>query len=138
MLRFHALVAALSVCLFLNNAAFAQFVPPDLNPGDMYHLVFVTEGTADALVGKEINEVTLADYDAFVQAEAAINPALTGTDQGIQYRAIVTAWEEPHGEETTARDHTAVQAAVYRFDGERVADGEEDMWDGRIQLHRYQ
>ena len=71
MIRFYAIAVALSVCLFLSKNTFAQFVPPDLNSGDMYHLVFVTEGKADATVGRG-ETATLVDYDAFVQGMVEI------------------------------------------------------------------
>jgi hypothetical protein len=132
MIRFYAIAVALSVLLFLSKSTFAQFVPPDLDPGDMYHLVFVTEGKADATVGRS-ETATLVDYDAFVQGEAVDSPALTGTDQGVTYKAIVSAWDEAFGLEIAARDHAVVTAPVYLLNGGRVADGSDDMWDGNIQ-----
>ena len=53
----------------------------NLNPGDTYHLVFVTEGTRDA------TSTDIADYNAFVKAEAE-RPGATTENLGINWFAI--------------------------------------------------
>ena len=65
--------ACLVIALFLiSDSAFGSiFVPDGLQPGDMYHLVFVTDGARDG----ESNAI--ADYNAFVQAEAERSGAVT-------------------------------------------------------------
>ena len=96
-------------------------VPADLNPGDPYHLVFVTQGMRDG------TSAAIADYDAFVNAEAALNPSVTGT--GVQWYAIASTAS------VSARDHAVVGAnvPVYLLDGTtKIADGYADIWDGSI------
>ncbi len=45
-------------------------VPTDLNPGDQYRLVFVTNGTRDA------QSTDIADYNTFVTTEANLSTEL--------------------------------------------------------------
>ncbi len=52
----------------------AGFIPPiGLAPGSQYQLVFITADTRNA------TSSNIADYNAFVTAEAALNPALPST-----------------------------------------------------------
>ncbi len=98
-------------------------VPKDLGPGDPYHLVFRSDGSRDALSSD------IADYNDFVNDEAAMNPILTGTDEGVEWFAIGST------ETTNARDNTGVGACapVYLLNGTtRVVDGFGDLWDGSL------
>ncbi len=98
-------------------------LPDDLEPGDPYHLVFVSDGVRDALSSD------IADYNQFVNDEAADNPNLTGTDEGVVWFAIGST------ETTTARENTDVGdcAPVYLLNGTtRVVDGFDDIWDGSL------
>ena len=107
--------------VLLTSAAFAApYVPPSLSPGDSYHLVFITDGTHDATSG------VVTTYNNFVNAQAALNAPLTGTNVGVQYRAIVS---------TTAIDalsNAPVSAPVFNLNGDKIADNSADMWDGTI------
>jgi hypothetical protein len=77
--------AAIAVALLTTTAARAGIVvPPGLHPGDHYYLTFATHGTRDA------TSANIADYNQFVQSEAALSAARTGTDQGVQYRALAS------------------------------------------------
>lgn len=71
----------IATVLAATSARAEVFVPPGLNPGDEYHLVFVTEGTRDA------TSHDIADHNAFVQAEAEREGATT-EDFGIHWFAI--------------------------------------------------
>ncbi len=51
-------------------------VPPGLNPGDQYRLVFVTDGTRDA------TSTNINDYNNFVTTQVT-GSALEGTQQGL-------------------------------------------------------
>ena len=98
-------------------------VPEDLQPGDTYHLVFVTVGIRDA------TSSDIADYNQFVNFEAALNPALTATDIGVQWFAIASTAT------VNARDNAMVDffSPVYLLDGTtRIADGFSDLWNGTI------
>jgi hypothetical protein len=103
----------------------APFVPPGLQPGDSYHLAFLTAGVHDAI------SADIAVYNAFVQKQAELNPAATGTDVGVKWYAIAST------EAVDARDNALVSAPVYLFNAFnqlKVADGYADMWDGDLQL----
>ncbi len=96
------------------------YVPPGLNPGELYHLAFVTSGAMRG-VSHEI-----AVYNQFVQEQAALNPSLTGTDMGVVWRAIAST------PRVGAQDNApvGVDVPVFLLDGTRIADGFAEMWDG--------
>ena len=64
----------------------ATIVPAGLNPGDSYQLIFLTAGTRTA------GDSTIGSYNDFVQAQAELNPTLTGTDVGVTYTAVASAY----------------------------------------------
>jgi hypothetical protein len=67
-------------------------VPTDLNPGDQYRLVFVTDGTRDA------QSTDIADYNAFVTAQA---------NQSTELQALGVDWFVIGSTSTvSARDNT--------------------------------
>lgn len=78
-----ALVAVLA-CVTIGSSAVqlqATVIPPiSLAPGSQYQLIFVTAGTRDATSGH------IADYNAFVSAEAALSPSLPTTN----WRAVAS------------------------------------------------
>jgi hypothetical protein len=98
----------------------AVVIPQGLNPGDMYYLAFITRGQRDA------TSSDIADYDAFVQGQAALNPALTGTDLGVMWRALGST------PSVSALAHLALEEfPIYLLDGSaKVVDGGTDLWDG--------
>ena len=102
--------------------AFAVVAPDSLEPGDEYHLVFVTDGVRDGELSEDI-----ADYNHFVQAEAARNSAVTGAGRGVDW-FVIGSTPAIH-----ARENALVEAPVFLLDGTRVADGFDDMWDGNLQ-----
>jgi hypothetical protein len=106
----------LAVPLAIQGAVITQ--PAGLNPGDTYHLVFVTSGGRDAMASD------ITEYDAFVQAEAAMSPALAAL--GVTWRAIGSTAA------VDAVDHIAVAAPVFRLDGVMVASSSADMFDGTL------
>jgi hypothetical protein len=94
-------------------------VPPELNPGDTYHLAFVSSTTRDAYSSD------ITDYDAHVQAAA--DAAGIGVTEGVSWYAIGST------SSVDAKDHALVTAPVYRVDGVRIAAGYDDLWDGTIE-----
>ncbi len=96
------------------------FVPAGLNPGDEYQLVFVTSGVIGA------TSPDIAVYNDFVNAQAALNPSLTGTDMGVTYSAIASTPFD------AANVNALVEAPVYLLDSSLVANGFADLWDGTI------
>lgn len=99
----------------------AVVVPAGLNPGDTYHLAFLTDGTRDAV------PTSIAIYNTFVQNEAALNPSLTGTGEGVDWFVIGSTFNDD------ARDNAVVSAPVYLLDGTtKIANGFDDIWDGSV------
>ena len=72
------LLGCILVCFHAHGSV---VVPAGLNPGDHYYLAFVTQGTRDGSSGQ------LADYNQFVQTQAALNPALTS---GATWNAVAS------------------------------------------------
>ena len=117
-----SMIIAFSVLLGASRSAMAvliTLVPTDLNPGDAYHLVFVTSTTRDA------TSADITVYDAFVQAAA---DAAGGGLQDITWLAIGST--PPGG--VDAINHINVLGPVYRLDDTRVADNSADLWDGSL------
>ena len=110
----------LSACFNAGTTMAAAFVPPGVAPGDSYHLAFISAGARDA------TSSNIADYNAFVNAQAAANPTLTGTNMGVSYFAIAST------PAIHANVNAVVSAAVYNFNGDKVADGFTDLWDGTL------
>jgi len=104
-------------------------VPPGLNPGDQYRLVFVTDGTRNA------QSTDINDYNTFVTNQVTGSPLATalttaGFNLGtIQWKAIGST------DSVDARDNTdtnplSTGVPIYLIDGNRVANDNADLWDG--------
>jgi hypothetical protein len=91
------------------------FVPPQLSPGDTFHLAFITEGYRDA------RSVFIEDYNTFVNAEARRAGAITENFDIAWYAMASTA-------SIAARDNARVDGPVYLLDGTRLASGFAQMW----------
>ena len=112
--------------LVLALAPAAQAVPkyttealtPDvLDPGDTFHLVFVTSTSRDA------TSALIADYNAFVAANGSTYVGVAD----IEWYAIGSTANKD------AKDNAVVSAPVYLLDATtKVADDAADMWDGSI------
>ena len=103
--------------------AHAAVIPAGLNPGDSYYLAFVTHDNRDA------TSSSIAVYDQFVTDQAAMNSALTGTSEGVTWRAIASV------DGVNARDHALIEpnVPVYLLDGAtKISDGFSDTWDGAL------
>ena len=110
-----------ALCTLTALSAQAITVPEGVEPGQTYQLVFVTDGTMDALSSD------IADYNSFVQAQAELNPSLTGTDDGVTYTAIGSTAS------VNANSNALVSGPVYLVDGSAlVALNFADFWDGSI------
>lgn len=95
-------------------------VPAGLNPGDSYRLVFVTSTARDPTA------TDIAVYDAFVSDAAQSNAllqALGTTWQVIGSTSAVSAFDHIGGN---------FSAPVYNLNGELVATGAADLWNGSI------
>ena len=98
------------------SATASVFVPPGLAPGDTYQLAFVT-AALDKGYSKDIDY-----YNGFVNTEAS-KSVLT---EGVQWSAIVSTPTDD------ARVNALVSAPVYNMNGQLVATGFDDMWDGGL------
>jgi len=99
-------------------------LPPSLNPGDEYRLIYITNGARSGA------SALLSDYDAFVTADAAAISILAAL--GTTWQIIGSAggvW---------ARDHTNTNPAsgsgvpIFNLAGLNVANNNADLWDGTI------
>jgi hypothetical protein len=117
-------VLSLALLLLLASESFAApiTVPTTLPPGAQYRLAFVTFG------GHTATSTNIADYDAFVQAEANTEPALSS----ISWQVIGTT------ETVLARDHTGTAPGnypgvpIFRLDDVKLVDNYADLWDWSI------
>lgn len=116
MRTFRVVVLCLSVAALLTPApALALPLQPlDLLPGESYHWFFITRGTMTSTSND------IADYNAFVNAEAALNPDLSG----LTWHAVAST------ESIDARVNAPISGPVYFLDGRRFQDGFLEMWDG--------
>jgi hypothetical protein len=107
-------------------------VPPGLNPGDQYRLVFVTSGTRNA-TSSNIN-----DYNTFVTNQvtgSALATQLTtaGFNLGtITWKAIGST-AATSAKVNTGTDGSQPDVPIYLIDGNKVANNNADLWDGSIQ-----
>lgn len=103
-------------------------VPPDLNPGDQYRLVFVTDGERDA-TSTDINV-----YNAFVNDAALAIPELAALN--TNWKAIAsTSTVDANVNTGTVPSKFAggsVGFPIFRFDGIKVVDDYDDLWDGYL------
>ncbi|GCL58516.1 PEP-CTERM sorting domain-containing protein [Microcystis aeruginosa] len=104
-------------------------VPPGLNPGDQYRLVFLTAGARDAL------STNINDYNNFVTNQvtgSALANALSGAGLTTTWKAIGSTAS------VAARDNTGTNPSstgvpIYLINGNKVANNNADLWDGSIQ-----
>jgi len=127
MYRNFVYAATVVLLLITTSPTRAGIVPAGLNPGDQYHLVFVTEGAESARFNTDISF-----YNTFVQTEAERSGSLT-ENFGISWFIIGSTGPNSSMAAVDARDNAVVGAPVYLLDGTtKVADGFNDIWDGGI------
>ncbi len=96
-------------------------IPPGLNPGDQFHLAFVTKNDIANALSSDIDF-----YNDFVQAEADAG-SVTGS-LGLTWKALAST------DTVAARDNAPVSAPVFLVDfTTRIATGFADLWDGSIE-----
>ncbi|GBF56010.1 hypothetical protein N0824_03896 [Microcystis sp. 0824] len=103
-------------------------VPTDLAPGAQYRLVFVTAGTRDA-TSTDIN-----DYNTFVTNQvtgSALANALSGAGLTTTWKAIGST-SATSAKVNTGTDGSQPDVPIYLIDGNRVANNNNDLWDGSI------
>jgi hypothetical protein len=107
-------------------------VPPGLNPGDEYRLVFITKDKIFTATSPSIG-----DYDSWVTSQADTQATLVAL--GTTWRVIGSTTSVSAKFHTDTDDSPAGPNGVpiYRLDGVRIADNYDDLWDGSIQSPLY-
>jgi hypothetical protein len=108
------------VLLVTDIAQATPYVPPSVAPGSAYHLAFATRDVRDA------TSSLISNYNTFVNNQAGLNPILTGTNMGVQYKVIGSTAT------VNALVNAPVTASVYNFIGNIIATHSADLWDGSI------
>jgi hypothetical protein len=109
-------------------------VPTGLNPGDQYRLVFLTSGTRNA------TSANIADYNTFVTNQVTPTSAL-----GLSLAAnnlsptwtVIGSTPTVNAKTNTLTDPVAnasTSVPIYLIDGNKVATGYSDLWDGQINI----
>ena len=128
LLTFNLSIASTVAILGAAGAAQAFIlVPPDLNPGDQYRLVFITDGETNP------GSTDIADYNAFVTGDvegSLLEMELTDAGLTTDWFAIAST-EAVDAIDNTSTTGTGVP--IYLITGERIADDYLDLWDGSIQ-----
>jgi hypothetical protein len=122
MIRHHLWACAVAISSLVASAAAGPIVPTGLTPGDKYYLAFVTRD------GRNATSTNIADYNSFAQAQAALNPSLTGTDVGVTWKALGSTAS------VSALTNLGLgEFPIYLLDGTtKIADGATDLWDGSL------
>jgi hypothetical protein len=118
------LFCAISLAAPLAASAAPITVPPGLNPGDKYRLVFVTSTKRDA-TSKNID-----DYNTFVNTAANSVSELAAL--GTTWKAIASTKNTPAAVNTsTDLIYNPGQQPIYRLDGALVANDYWEFWNGK-------
>ena len=130
--EYSRLVLLLGLFSFAASYAEITTMPPDLNPGDQYRLVFITKDKTFTAVSSNI-----AVYDASVTAQA--NTLTDLVDLGTTWRVIGSTSSVSAKVHTDTDDSPAGSNGVpiYRLDGVIIANDYDDLWDGGIQNPLY-
>lgn len=110
------LAAGLAAALYSTSAQAAVYVPAGLAPGEAYQLAFLSSAGTVATSGD------ISYYNAFVQALA--DAAGIGVSEGVSWAAIASTAD------VDANANAVVSARVFNMNGELVASGFADFWDG--------
>lgn len=112
--------------LLCSTASAITVTPSDLSPGSKYHLAFVTDGSMDA------TSASIADYNAFVQAQAANVGLDVIHGNPVTWRAVAST------SSVHARDNIGVvDDPIYRLDDHRIANHETDLFDGTLETFTF-
>lgn len=97
-------------------------LPSSLLFGQKYYLAFVTSGS---ISGTSAN---VADYDAFVQAQANLNGLGTISGVPVTWKALVST------PSVNAITHLGISGStpIFRLNDVQIASGSADLWDGSL------
>lgn len=121
MVRLFVGVLALACCR--EAVAALVLVPPALNPGDQYRLVFSTSTTIPA------SSTDIATYNSFVNTVAAGNSLLNG----ITWSAIASTPDDDARDNTGTNPSAHAGVPIYNLAGARLAISNADLWDGALE-----
>lgn len=119
-----AAVVGLTAFSFPAQAAIVT-VPTDLNRGDQYRLMFVTDAVRDA------TSSNIADYNAFVTNDvvgSALQASLTANGLNPTWFAIGSTATIDARDNTGTNPNSSTGVPIYRIDGYRVFDNNLDLW----------
>lgn len=102
-------------------------IPPGLQPGDAYRLVFLIKEWTEAF------RSNIAFYNDFVTASANGSPALKALNTTWRVIASTCCFDYP-GNHVSAFDNLGgfFASPLYGLDGLKVADNSDDLWDGSV------
>lgn len=115
--------SALTSLLLVHTVSAAGYtptwVPTGVNPGQTYHLVFVTSTATHTAESTDIS-----DYDEIVDE---LGDVMLGSPYGnVEWRCLGSTAG------VSAPTHAVISGPVYRLDDTRVATGSIDFWDGAL------
>jgi hypothetical protein len=98
-------------------------IPDGLAPGDSYRLVFVTGGLHDA------SSALITDYNSFVTSQA--NSAASLASLNITW-SVLGSTPSVDALTNTNTDPALDGVPIYNLNGQLVASGNADLWDGSL------
>ena len=126
-------ILAVTFALF-SGSGFAQIttVPPDLNPGEPYRLVFITKDKSFTALSPDI-----LHYDALVTSQAHWSAELRALDTKWRVIGSTSSVDAKTHTDTDDSPAGANGVPIYRLDGKIIANNYDDLWDGNIQNPLY-
>jgi len=123
-MRTFLLTATLATITAQDALAQIQIPPPDLPPGAQYRILFVTASTRDA------TSADIADYNAFVAADAAASPQLAALN--TTWRALANTATTTATANTNSGFWLGNDIPIYLPNGLRVENGYAGLWGGTL------
>ena len=113
------------ILVSVSHSAFAVLttVPDGLTPGAQYRLVFVTAGLHNA------SSTAIADYNAFVSSQA--NSSVSLAALGATW-SVLGSTSAVDAIANTNTDPVSAGVPIYNLNGQLVASGNADLWDGSL------
>ena len=112
----------------------SPLVPTGLTSGDSFQLIFLTSAKTNRDSGDGSDNFTIDHWDDFVNG-VADNSTLAEIKNIVWYAMVSVDNLSDELPGIAARDHAVVSTAVYRIDGEQIATGFADIWDGNIAVN---
>jgi len=120
--RIFTALATMALAAMISTAAQAINVPAGLNPGDTYHLAFITSGVT-SIRGQDITSL-----NNFVENQAN-SSSLTS---GINWFAI-GSYSTVDARDNTSTNPSSIGSPIFLANGiTKIADDYPDLWDGSL------